>query len=207
LDGKIEDDNTTSIIVEDVQGFTVQDESGTPEKEFTVDNENDVVSTEGNEFRTGGGDIDTEGGNVDANDVTATGTVQGQTVTATNELSVDPGANVDMGMNRVQGVADPVDPYDAANKRYVDQEINKAFDEIDKNSEGIALAMAMSGLSLPSNANFAIGAQFGFFDDEQAIAAQGALRLDQNFTLIGGVGVGLGDDSPVGGRIGVQAAF
>lgn len=190
---------------------------GTFTVEGQVDVQDTIVNTTGNVTVDDGLEVT---GQTTTNGLTNTGpltnngttnlngdtTVNGNT-TLNGDVSVANGNAIDMGDNRVEGVADPLAPTDAANKRYVDQEINKAFDEIDKNSEGIALAMAMSGLSLPSNANFAIGAQFGFFDDEQAFAAQGAVRLDQNFTLTGGVGVGLGDDSPVGGRIGVQAAF
>lgn len=40
------------------------------------------------------------------------------------DFSVQLGSNIDMGGNRVTGVADPVSPTDAANKRYVDEAVS-----------------------------------------------------------------------------------
>ena len=114
--------------------------------------------------------------------------------------------NVDMGGNRVQNVGAPVDSTDAATKGYVDtfmgttssefatlnDRVNEAFKKIDGNTEGIAVAMAMSGLALPDSKAFAMSATMGFYDDKQALSAQAAMRLNRTFALTGGVGVGLG---------------
>jgi hypothetical protein len=198
--------------------FSVDSETGdtfvggtlTVEEQTTtngIDNNGQGITNAG-DIGTGGGNINTNGGDIDAGSGSVNASnVNGQNVSAAQSFSVDSGANINMGNNVVGGVADPLAATDAANKRYVDQEINKAFDKIEDNTEGIALAMAMSGLSLPSNKQFAIGVNFGFYDDKQAIAAQGALRLDDNFTLIGGFGAGLDDSENVGGRVGVQASF
>jgi hypothetical protein len=83
----------------------------------------------------------------------------------------------------------------------------KAFKEIDRNAQGIAIAMAMGGLSLPETKRFALGANLGFFDSKQAIAVQGALRLTPYVSVNGGVGVGLDGDSTMGGRVGAQVAW
>jgi hypothetical protein len=115
-------------------------------------------------------------------------------------------ALVDMGGNPVKNVGDPVDPTDAANKRYVDSQFNSAFKEIDETKEGIAVAIALGGIALPQGKNFAIAGNVGFYDSKEAFAAQTAIRLDQTFTLNGGVGVGF-DDSKVGGRVGIMAAW
>jgi hypothetical protein len=119
-----------------------------------------------------------------------------------------------MGGNIVHDVATPVSATDAANKGYVDAgigavnaRVNDAFRKIDQNTQGIAVAMAMGGLALPDSKNVAIGANVGFYDDKQAIAVQGAVRLGPIFMINGGVGMGVNDTSSVGGRVGIQAAF
>jgi hypothetical protein len=86
-------------------------------------------------------------------------------------------------------------------------DVNRAFQEIDQNTQGIAVAIAMGGLVLPDAKNFAVAANVGFYDDKQAFAAQAAVRLDRTFTLNGGVGIGMNDSSSVGGRAGVMAAW
>lgn len=148
------------------------------------------------------------------NNVGVTGT------TTTNALaiggggvSVANGAPVSMGGNRVQNVAAPVAAMDAANKSYVDtgdaalqSQVNQAFKSIDENTEGIAVAIAMGGIALPAGKDFAIGANVGFYDNKQAFAASAALKLDEVFTLNGGIGLGA-DSGNMGGRLGVMAAW
>lgn len=138
-------------------------------------------------------------------------------------VTVAAGAPVSMGSNRVQNVATPIAATDAANKAYVDAvsgdvaglqaeinaqtlRINSAFREIDKTTEGVAVAIALGGLVLPQGKDFAIGANFGYFDSKQAFAAQTALRLNDVLMLNGGVGLGT-DTSQIGGRVGVMAAW
>jgi hypothetical protein len=172
--------------------------------------------------------------NVGATTVTATtgniGTVNATTVNSANivnsgttttgalavgggGLSVAPGANLNFGGNRLTNVAAPVSASDAATKGYVDSRlttasdrINEAFRKIDLNTEGIAIAIAMGGLSLPKNANFAVSANLGFFEDKQAMAFQSALRINDTLVLSGGIGVGASSHH-VGGRIGLTASW
>ncbi len=157
-------------------------------------------------------------------------TISNAGATSTNSLAVGSGgvtvaagAPVSMGSNRVQNVATPVDATDAANKAYVDAmsgnvvnlqgaidaqtaRINSAFREIDKNTEGVAIALAMGGVALPQGKDFALGANFGFFDSKQAFAAQTAVRLNDVLMLNGGVGLGMATNQ-IGGRVGVMAAW
>lgn len=167
--------------------------------------------------------------NVNATNVSAT-TVAATTVNATSVnvsgntttaslsvgaggLAVASGAPVNMGGNRVQNVATPVAPTDAANKAYVDSRlgasdgrIDSAFDRIEENEEGIAIAVALGGLTLPAGKDFAIGANLGFYGGKEAMAAQTAIKLTDNLILNGGIGVGL-EETKVGGRIGFMAAW
>ena len=131
----------------------------------------------------------------------------------TGGLSVAAGAPISMGGNRVQDVATPIAGTDAVNKDYVDSglaaanmRINNAFKKIDENTEGVAVAIAMGGIAIPQGKDFAVSANMGFYDSRQAFAAQSAIRLDETFTLNGGVGIGL-NNNKVGGRIGVTAAW
>jgi hypothetical protein len=114
-------------------------------------------------------------------------------------------------------VGTPVAATDAATKGYVDSyladqygavnaQISQAFKKIDENTEGIAVAMAMGGVALPDGKAFSLGANMGFYDGKQAVAAQAALRLDNSVALTGGIGFGL-DDGKMGGRVGVMAAW
>ena len=68
------------------------------------------------------------------------------------------------------------------------------------------VAPRWGGLVLPQGKDFAIGANFGFFDSKQAFAAQTAVRLTDVLLLNGGVGVGMAS-SQVGGRVGMMAAW
>jgi hypothetical protein len=138
-------------------------------------------------------------------------------------MAVAAGAPVNMGGNRVLNVATPVAATDAANKAYVDAmsgdvadlsgainaqalRINEAFREIDKTTEGVAVAIALGGLVLPQGKDFAVGANFGYFDSKQAFAAQTALRLNDVLLVNGGVGLGM-NTSQMGGRVGLMAAW
>ena len=92
-------------------------------------------------------------------------------------------------------------------------DLNRAFKKIDENTQGIAIAMAMGGLSLPAGKTFAVAANFGFYDDKQALAVQSALKLGETLTLNGGFGAGLNgvngfsDATKFGGRVGLTAAW
>ena len=153
-----------------------------------------------------------------------TGTLTGfQTVTTstvnTTNLSVS-GGTVDMGGSRIQNVQAPTDPNDAATKAYVDalasgfvdfgddviNRFERNEDAIDRNEQGIAIAIALSGLALPTGKAFAMSGDMGFYEGKSAVAMQGALRLNENVVLSGGVGVGM-ERQTVGGRIGAMAAW
>lgn len=51
---------------------------------------------------------------------------------------------------------------------------------LDKQGDGIALAMAMGGVFLPGNKNFALSINTGHYDGNTAFAASGAANLGDN---------------------------
>ena len=122
--------------------------------------------------------------------------------------------DIDMGGKyRVKNLADPVNAGDAVNKGYVDgvavslkTDLNRAFKEIDKTNGGVAIAMALGGLTMPDGKNFAVNASLGFFQDKQAFAAQAAVRVDPNWIINGGIGF-TGEGDQIGGRLGITAAW
>jgi hypothetical protein len=184
-----------------VEGGTLSDGAGTTITGGTVAT---------NTVTAGTGNITT----VNSTTINNTGTTTTRTLAVgTGGMSVAAGAPVDMGGNRVQNVATPIVATDAANKGYVDglnamtnDRVNQAFRQIDENTEGIAVAIAMGGLTLPQGKDFALGANVGFYDDKQAAAAQAAIRLNEVVSFNAGVGVGF-DNNKVGGRVGFMAAW
>jgi hypothetical protein len=162
----------------------------------------DTLTTTGN--ASIGGNLSVTGATT-TNGITNTGHIATDTLSTTGPVSF--GGNLDMNGHTISNVAAPVFDGDAANKKYVDDGLAKAFREIDRNTQGIAIAMAMAGLALPEGKNFALGANMGFFEDKQAIAIQAAIRVSPNVTITGGFGTGVQDMNATGGRVGVQAAW
>ncbi len=121
--------------------------------------------------------------------------------------------SIDMGGKSITNLAAPVNSGDAANKAYVDSmvvgmtsDVNNAFKAIDRANGGIAMAMAMGGLTMPDNKTIAVNASMGFFQDRQAFAVQGAARVDPNWVVNGAIGF-TEDGGQIGGRVGITAAW
>ena len=79
--------------------------------------------------------------------------------------------------------------------------------EIRRNTEGVALAMAMAGVPtlLPSE-SIALTANWGTFEGEHGLAGAMAVRIDRNVQLNAGVGFGAGANT-VGGRAGIWVGW
>ena len=173
----------------------------------TTTNTGTVNATTGNIATVNSTTVNT--GTANAGTVNATtgniANVNATTVKTVN-LAVAPGGTVDLGGNRVQNVATPIAGTDAVNKNYVDEGLNEAFKKIDKATQGVAIAIALGGITLPQGKSFAIGANVGFFENKQAFAAQTAIRLTEVLTFNGGVGFGF-NSGGVGGRVGISAAW
>ena len=109
-----------------------------------------------------------------------------------------------MGGNRVQDVGTPIFATDAANKAYVDQGLNKAY-------QGTAIALAISQPVLGTGQNFAIRAGWGEYESQNAggISAVGIIGRDwlwggSTVALDGGVGF---SNNQVAAKAGVTFGF
>jgi hypothetical protein len=124
--------------------------------------------------------------------------------TNTTNLNVAPGGNVNLGDNVVHGVGDPISGTDAANKRYVDRGVNKAY-------EGTAIALALSQPIFAPGQSWAIRAGYGGFESASAggVSVAGIVGRDwfgagSTIAIDGGVGFA---DNVVAGKAGVTIGF
>jgi hypothetical protein len=81
-------------------------------------------------------------------------------------------------------------------------------DQVQHNTEGVAMAMALSGVDniLPNGTNYAVSANWGGFEEESAVAFGGAMRVYENIFASGGGAVGT-NSGRGGGRAGVTFAW
>ncbi len=122
----------------------------------------------------------------------------------TNSLTVSNGANINMGDNVVHGVADPIIGTDAANKRYVDRGLNKAYD-------GTAIALALSQPIFAPGQTWAVRAGWGGYEGENAggVTVAGIIGRDwfgggSTVAIDGGIGF---SSNEVAGKAGVTIGF
>lgn len=152
---------------------------------------------------------------------TANNTATAAATTANGALQRSGGAmtgDIVMNGNRITGLAAPVDQHDAATKGYVDNRF-AAFDadvsdlsnrvanlesNLDAALQGVAIAIAMGGLSIPPGKDAAIGANVAMYEGRHAFAAQYALKVNDTMTFGSAIGFGGGN---VGGRMGLMAAW
>ena len=83
-------------------------------------------------------------------------------------------------------------------------------DQLGRTNQGVAMAMALSGIPtiLPTDTTYAIAANWGTFDGENAVSVGGSARLIDNVFINGGGAIGTGGRSGnAGGRAGVTFAW
>lgn len=128
--------------------------------------------------------------------------------------------NLAMSGNRITGVGAPQDADDVATKGYVDAlqslplqqmanlttGLNSAFRRIERNSQGVALAMALGGGYLLPESKFAVFGGWGNFDGKNALAAQSYIRVSKDVSLNAGLSLGL-EEGLVGSRVGFGIQF
>lgn len=78
--------------------------------------------------------------------------------------------------------------------------------DIDTNRSGIAMAMALQTPYVPEDKQAALNFSLGMFENKQAAAMSGAVRLNDNWQLDGGITVGLNNGN-VGGRVGATLTW
>jgi hypothetical protein len=80
--------------------------------------------------------------------------------------------------------------------------------QVERNTEGVAMAMALSGVDniLPNGTTYSLSANWGNFDNEDAVALGGAVRLYDNIFASGAGAVGT-NSGHGGGRAGVTVAW
>ena len=137
-------------------------------------------------------------------------------VTTTGDLNVG-GTGLDVHNNRIVNVADPKDPTDAVNKRYVDNavkninnNINRLDNKIDhverKLRAGIAGATAISFLQRPNEAGKSlVSVGVGGYRNENALAVGYGRNSDNNkISIKVGASINTRSDVNWGGSIGYQ---
>ena len=84
--------------------------------------------------------------------------------------------------------------------------LNGAFSRIERNSQGVALAIAMGGGFLSDDKKFSLWGAWGNFDGYNGLAAQTYIRLSDDVILNGGISFGL-EEELVGTRVGIGIQF
>lgn len=107
---------------------------------------------------------------------------------------------------RLTNVVAGINPTDAVNVSQLNSAIGRVDQRADDNASGVAMAMALSGGFLPDKKRFAVATNYGTFDNSNAFAVSGYLRLTDNVIASGGVGYGVESDM-AGGRAGLLFAW
>src|SRR5213079_3326521 len=126
---------------------------------------------------------------------------QGAQALATNSVAIgnntvaDQPNTVSLGGRRLVNIAPGIASSDGATVGQVNQASKRA-------NGGIATAMAMGGVAVPETKLYAVSANLGAYRGETALAGGVALRLTDNATLNGSLGLGI-SRGDLGGRVGV----
>lgn len=131
----------------------------------------------------------------------------GSVNTAANTVSVGSGGNE----RRITNVEAGISPTDAVNVGQLNgmaagigSQITRLDQRIDNTAGGVAMAMALTGSSLPSDKKLAVALNVGAFGGQTAIGISQFLRVNDNLVVSGGVAL---QDHQVGGRAGVMMAW
>jgi len=90
----------------------------------------------------------------------------------------------------------------ASDGGFVFDQLSDQADDIDTNSEGVAMALAMQAPFVPVDGRVGLTGNWGTFEGENAFAFGAALRLNEHAQFDAGVGVGI-NQGAVGGRAGL----
>jgi autotransporter adhesin len=127
--------------------------------------------------------------------------------TVENTVSVGSSGNE----RRITNVEAGISPTDAVNVSQLNgmassfnSQITRLDQRIDNTAGGVAMAMALTGSSLPSDKHFAAALNIGTFGGQTAIGISQFLRVSSNVVVSGGLAL---QDRQVGGRAGVMMAW
>ena len=131
----------------------------------------------------------------------------GSVNTVENTVSVGSSGNE----RRITNVEAGVSPTDAVNVSQLNgmassfnSQITRLDQQIDNTAGGVAMAMALTGSSLPSDKHFAAALNIGTFGGQTAIGISQFLRVSSNVVVSGALAL---QDRQVGGRAGVMMAW
>ncbi|MCL6705423.1 YadA-like family protein [Pseudomonas sp. R2.Fl] len=85
-------------------------------------------------------------------------------------------------------------------------DVESLHSEVEKASEGVAIALALGGVQLPGDRDFAISMNYGNFDGHSALGFGAIGHVRENLYINGGVGVGFSTGT-VAGRVGATWAW
>jgi len=131
----------------------------------------------------------------------------GSVANVANTVSVGAAGNE----RRITNVAAGINQTDAVNvsqlndfgSRY-DSQISRLNERVDRTAGGVAMAMAMTGSSLPADKNVGTAVNVGTFGGRSAIAISQYLRVNRNLVVSGAVGI---QDNQASGRGGFMLAW
>lgn len=107
---------------------------------------------------------------------------------------------------RITNVAAGIDPTDAVNVGQLNASVGQLNANLNNGLtrayEGSAIALALGGGFIPDNKRYAIAVNWGGYHGTSAFGAIGLFRINDNFIVDGGVGVGV-SKGDVGGRVGL----
>ncbi|MEL6729224.1 MAG: YadA C-terminal domain-containing protein [Pseudomonadota bacterium] len=87
------------------------------------------------------------------------------------------------------------------------QQVSRNSHSIDANRAGVAIANALAGTTwLQANETHAFTGNWGYFDSTNAFAFTATQRLDQNWSVNGGIGFST-DEGEVGARAGFRLGW
>ena len=137
-----------------------------------------------------------------------TGSLEVVTTDANGNLASDGGATFAAIQDNAMGVA--------ANRADIEtgygliqdnrNDIDALNADMETAFEGVAMSMAMDVPQVDESKRFALSVNWGTFEGENAFAAGAAFRIDPNWQINGGAGVGVSSGA-FGGKVGVLGQF
>jgi hypothetical protein len=128
-------------------------------------------------------------------------------------LTINPGGQItvnDGGITNVHLADNSVDTTNIINGTILEEDLSDGLQnkigDIDKNKEGIALAMAMQAPYVERDRRFGVSGGLGYYEGRAGFGGSAALRVNSHWQVSAGVAVGF-KHGTVGGRVGNQLSW